>query len=355
MKGLILSGGGGTRLRPLTHTGPKQLIPIANKPILHYIIEDFKKAGITDIGIVLGNNMPDKVKESLGDGSSFGVKITYINQGVPLGLAHAVRVSRWFLTDDSFLMYLGDNLIKNGVISLKDAFCNNDVDATIALTHTSQPERFGVAEIKNDRICKVVEKPKNFVSDLVVIGAYCFNNKIFDAIDEIKPSARGELEITDTIHKMIERNNRVNYIHIKGWWKDTGKPQDILEVNSLILDELPFISDHSKYKDVEITGRVSIGDNTKIHQGSIIRGPCIIGNNCIIGPNTYISPYTSIGNSCIIKESEIQSSIIMDGVLIQSFPKIIDSIIGRNSKVVSTKTKPRGHKIVIGENSQLEI
>lgn len=357
MKGLILSGGHGTRLRPLTHTGPKQLIPVANKPVLFYAIEDLKEAGITDIGIILGTNMPEKVEEAVGDGSRFDVNVTYIMQGEPKGLAHAVSVAHDFIGNEPFVMYLGDNMLKSGIADLVRDFEGSEYDARILLQSVDDPGQFGVAELDGEgHVIKLVEKPKIPKSDLALVGIYIFRSSIFEAIKLIKPSWRGEFEITDAIQELINQNKKVDSHIVEGWWKDTGKPEDILDANHLILDSLEPYNNGIIQEGVKIQGRVGIENGTLIKAGTIIKGPVIIGKNCEIGPDTYIGPYTSIGDNTRIKGGEIEHSIIMGDSRIDIKERIVESLIGSHSIIVSKEQNiPKGYKLVIGENSFLNL
>lgn len=355
MKGVILSGGHGTRLRPLTHTGPKQLIPIANKPVILYAIEDLRDAGITDIGIILGTNMPNKIKDTLGDGSQFGVKITYIMQGEPKGLAHAAATAKDFVDGDSFVMYLGDNILKSGIEEFVDGFDESEFASRLLLQEVPDPRQFGVAEL-NDKgeIINLVEKPEHPKSNLALVGIYLFKNNIFDAITKIKPSWRDELEITDAIQQLIDDGYNVDSFVVDGWWKDTGKPEDVLDANQLILETLKTDVKGIIEENVKIKGRVSIGENTTIKSGSVLKGPAIIGDNCEI--KGYVGPYTSIGDNTKLIESEIDSSIIIGDTIIQSDKRITESLIGQNCKIISDKnTYPKGRSFVIGENSIVKL
>lgn len=358
MKGLVLSGGTGTRLRPLTHTSAKQLIPIANKPVLFYSLEDIAEVGIKEVGIIVGHTKDDVIT-AVGDGSKWGLKVTYIEQDAPLGLAHAVKTARNFLKDDPFVMYLGDNIMKSGIKSLYSEFVSKKPDALIALCKVKHPERFGVAAMKGDNVVKLVEKPKQFVSDFALVGVYFFTTSIFDAIEKIKPSWRNELEITDAIQQLIESNLVVTAKIIEGWWKDTGKPEDILEVNNFILSELPRkIAESAKIEeDVKIIGNMQIGENTIIKNGTVMRGPIVIGNGCEIGPNCYVGPYTSIGDNCKIEGGEIESSIVISDTIICCGQRLIDCLIGKNSKILSKgESLPKSaYKLIIGENSTVSI
>lgn len=353
MKGLILSGGHGTRLRPITYSQQKQLIPVANKPILFYAIEDIINAGITDIGIVVGSNKEqviDAVKSA-----NFPAKITFIYQEKPLGLAHTILISENFLKDSPFVMYLGDNLLKGGIKKFLPRFINSDSDAaSILLTPVENPSQFGVAELNGDgSVKRLIEKPKKPPSNLALCGIYFFRPPVLEAVKNIKPSWRGELEITDAIQWLIENNFKVHSETVTGWWKDTGKPEDIIEANQLILDKLkPY--NKGALKDSTIRGRVAIGEGSIIEK-SVIKGPCIIGKNCHIGPDTYIGPYTSIGNNCRIINGEIESSIIMDGTLIFCKKKIVDSLIGKDVKISERGELPKGHRFIIGDSSEVEV
>ncbi|MBI4020152.1 MAG: glucose-1-phosphate thymidylyltransferase [Candidatus Aenigmarchaeota archaeon] len=356
MKGLILAGGTGSRLRPLTYTENKHLIPIANKPILFYVIDELRKAGITEIGIILGNNSPDDVKAALRDGSALGVRITYIFQGEPKGIAHAVHCAKDFVGSDSFVVYLGDNLLKNGIVEIVQDFINKDCDASISLCAVPNPHMFGVAELDGSgKAVRLVEKPKEPKSNLALIGVYLLKPSIFPVIENLEPSWRNELEITDALQKLIEGGHKVDTHVVKGWWKDTGKPEDILEANHLVLDDLkPF--NHGTVEDGSmIRGRVGIDSGTKIGPGVVIKGPVMIGKNCEITGKTYIGPYTSIGDNTVIDGAEIEDSIVIGNSRIACQRRIVDSLIGRNCSITSNAAIPSGHKFIIGENSIVQI
>lgn len=355
MKGLILSGGHGTRLRPLTHTGPKQLIPIANKPVLYYAIEDLKEAGITEIGIILGTNMPEKVQEAVGDGSQFGVNITYIMQGEPRGLAHAVAVAQEFVQEEPFVMYLGDNILKSGVNEFVDGFESSDYEARILLQKVENPRQFGVAELNEAMdVVHLVEKPREPKSDLALVGIYLFKPSIFRAISHIKPSWRDELEITDAIQNLLDSGDKVDSHIVRGWWKDTGKPEDVLDANHLILDTLDPHQEGEIEDGAVIIGRVSIGKGTVIKEGSVIRGPVTIGENCYV--KAYIGPYTAIGNNSRIVGGEIESSIVVGDAVIECNERIVDSLIGNHSHIITLENHfPQGRRFVIGENSLVNL
>jgi len=357
MKGVILHGGGGTRLRPLTHTGPKQLIPIANKPMSQYALEDLKESGITDIAIILGDIGPERVIDYYGDGSKFDVKITYIRQGEPKGIAHAVGLAKEFVGKEPFVVYLGDNLIKGGMGECVEVFENSKAAAHITLCHVKNPQAFGVAEVDSTgKIIRLIEKPKVPPSDLALVGIYMFRPSIFDLINRLKPSWRGELEITDALQGLLDMGLEVSSHIVTGWWKDTGKPEDILEANHLVLSELKSSNRGKVEYGATITGNVSIDEGTVIRKGCNVRGPVIIGKNCEIGAETYIGPYTSIGDGVIVQGGEIENTIIVGDSTIQCGKRIVDSLIGRNSKIVSADMNlPKGYKLIIGENTTISI
>jgi len=352
---VILHGGQGTRLRPLTHTGPKQLIPVANKPISQYVLESLREAGIRDIVIVLGDIYPEKVKEFYGDGSGFGVKITYVYQVKPLGIAHAVGRCKDFVGDDPFVVHLGDDLIKGGIKKYVEKFKSSDYDGMVLLCKVKDPQRFGVAEFDaEDRLVRLVEKPKEPPSEYALSGIYFFKPVIFQMIDQLKSSERGELEITEAIQRLLDNGSNVGYRFIEGWWKDTGTPEDILESNRLVLDELKHEVSGTVEAEASIQGRLFVGENTVIRSGAIIRGPVIIGKNTVVEGGVYIGPYTSIGNNVMIKRGEIENSILMDNCRIDMDSKITDSLIGPYSVITSNESdKPKGYRFVVGERSKI--
>jgi len=358
MKGLVLSGGYGTRLRPLTHTGPKQLIPIANKPNILYCIEDLREAGITDIGIILGNVMPEKVQEFLGDGSKFGVKLTYIVQGEPKGIAHAVNCAKQFMGQDPFVVYLGDNLLKNGIKTIPEKMVKEKADCIISLCPVKEPQRYGIAELSPDgkSVLRTVEKPREPKSNLAVIGVYAFNQSFFKVYPKLKPSWRNEYEITDAITQLIDAGYKVLPHRVEGWWKDTGKPEDILEANHLILDGINEKNEGRVEDGATVIGRVRVGNGTVIMGRSVVRGPSIIGENCKIGPNAYIGPYTAVGDRCQIRAAEIDDSIVMDDTVVEVERKIVRSMIGKGSRILSSNGLiPRGERLIVGENTALYL
>jgi len=354
MKGLILAGGRGTRLRPLTHSGPKQLIPIANKPVLFHAIEDLKEAGIKDIGIVLGLNMPEQIRAAVGNGSKLGVRVTYIEQGEAKGLAHAIGISRDFLGDGPFVVHLGDNVLRQGIREIMNEFKGKKSDAGILLSRIKNPERFGVAEIKGGKVVRLVEKPKVPKSDLALVGVYFFTRPVFDAISQIKPSRRGELEIVDAIQRMIDSGYRVDYRIVDGWWKDMGRPEDVLEANRVFLEDIKTYNKGTIGKNVRIHGQVQIGKGTIIRGDSVIRGPVSIGEKCEI-VDACIGPYSSVGSNTKIIGGEIEDSILIGDSVISCGKRIVRSLIGSNSRVVSSeKMGESEQRLIVGDNSEIE-
>ncbi|HBT50705.1 MAG TPA: glucose-1-phosphate thymidylyltransferase [Petrotoga sp.] len=355
MKALILCAGKGTRLRPLTFTNAKPLIPIANKPTIMYSLEKIRDAGVTEIGLVVNSENIEDFKKVLGDGSQLGIKLSYIIQEHPKGLAHAVKVSKDFLDNDDFIMYLGDNLVNFDLKNFIDQFKQGNYESFILLTSVDNPSQFGIAVMEDSKVTKVVEKPKDAPSNLAIIGVYIFTPKVFEAIQNIQPSWRGELEITDAIQWLIDNSKNVGAHIVEGWWKDTGKPEDLIEANRTILSTLKEQKIEGEIRsDSSVQGMVHMGKNTKI-MNSIIRGPVIIGEDVTIS-NAYIGPYTSIGDSAYINSSEIENSIILSYANISNvYIRIESSIIGENSKIYSTERKPYSLKLVIGDYSNIQI
>jgi len=353
MKALILSGGKGTRLRPITYTSAKQLVPVANRPVLFRVLDAVTEAGITDIGIVVGDTA-EEIKTAVGDGSRWGAKVTYIQQEVPLGLAHAVKISEDFLGDDRFVMFLGDNVIQGGIVSLVEQFAANDWNAQIVLKEVDNPRAFGVAELRDGRVVKLVEKPKEPPSNLALVGIYMFDHRVFEAVNAIKPSWRGELEITDAIQYLIDKGYKVYpYIH-KGWWIDTGKMEDLLEANRLILETIEPRIEGIVDAESKVNGKVVIEKDAEII-GSTVRGPAIIGERTKV-VNAYIGPYTSIYHDCLIADCEIEHSILMENCkVVDIHHRIEDSLIGRNVEIVRSPIKPRAYKMVLGDHSKVGI
>lgn len=353
MKALILSGGAGTRLRPITHTSAKQLIPIANKPILFYGIEFIRDAGITDIGIIVGDTK-EEIKAAVGDGSKWNINITYIEQEAPLGLAHAVKISKDFLKEEPFVMFLGDNIIKGGIKTFVERFYNDQPNALILLTEVSNPQQFGVAELNDGKVVRLIEKPKEPKSNLALVGVYLFDKNIFEAVNKITPSWRNELEITDAIQYLLEHNYLVSPYIITGWWKDTGKLDDMLDANRLILDTRE--QDIKGYVDnsSKIIGKVVIEEGATV-KNSTIRGPSIIGRNSQI-INSYIGPYTSIYFGTKILDSEIEHSIILENCTISNISfRVEDSLIGKNVEVTKSPLKPKAYRFMLGDYSNVGI
>lgn len=353
MKALIAGGGRGTRLRPITHTQNKHLIPIANKPILHYAIEAAAAAGIKEIAIVV-NADSDEVPKAIGDGSRWGVKIAYIPQDAPGGLAQVVALAESFVGEDRFIFYLGDNMVVGGVKRFIDEFEQSDCNCYLTLARVKDPERFGVPEIKNGKIISVEEKPKHPKSNFAVAGIYLYDRSIFEAVKSIQPSGRGELEISDAHQYLIDKGFSVGYSEITGWWKDTGKPTDLLEANRLVLDNItPDIKGDIDRTSV-VAGKVVIGTGVRIIN-SAIRGPAIIGENCVI-EDSYIGPFSSIGNNTIIKKSEVEYSIVLrDCKILNVGIRLEGSILGNDVEVVEATGKPRVHRFMIGDQSRVEV
>lgn len=353
MKALILSGGKGTRLRPITYTAAKQLVPVANKPILFYAIEGIRDAGITDIGIIVGETH-EEVRAAVGSGEQWGVDITYIQQEAPLGLAHAVKIAEEFMAGEPFVMFLGDNLIKDGVKSFVEEYNKSGANAQILLAHVPNPQDFGVAELEGGRVVRLQEKPKNPPTDLALVGVYMFDHNIFEAVNAIQPSARGELEITDAIQYLIDKGYRVQSHIITGWWKDTGKLEDMLEANRLMLDGIETDIKGEIDSSSEVVGRVSIGEGTRIIN-SCVRGPAIIGEDCVI-ENAFIGPYTAINDRVTLQASEVEHSIILeDSKITEIGSRLEDSLIGKNVKITKDHKKPRAYRIMVGDNSEVSV
>ena len=353
MKGLILAGGKGTRLYPLTYTSAKQLVPVANKPVLFRVVETLRDAGIRDIGIVVGDRALE-IEAAVGDGSRWGVTIKYIPQEAPLGLAHAVKISRDFLGDDRFVMFLGDNVIQGGLSPLLREFASSDYNCQIVLTPVVETEHYGVAQLDHGRIVRLIEKPKEPPSNLALVGIYMFDSNVFEAVNAIKPSWRNELEITDAIQYLVDKGYRVfPYVHT-GWWIDTGKPIDMLAANSLVLEELNHTVEGHVDKDSVLEGRVTVERGAEIIN-SRIRGPAIIGESTRV-VNSYIGPFTSIYPHCVVENSEIEHSIILEHCHIADLPaRVEDSLIGRHVNLTRSPIKPKAYKLTLGDHSQVGI
>jgi glucose-1-phosphate thymidylyltransferase len=355
MKALVLSGGSGTRLRPITHTSAKQLVPVANKPVLFYGLEAIAAAGITDVGIVVGDTAP-AIEAAVGDGSRFGISPTYIRQQAPLGLAHAVLVAREFLGDDDFVMYLGDNFIVGGITDLVQEFAATRPQARIMLSRVSDPRAFGVAELDEatGRVTGLEEKPSQPKSDLALVGVYLFTSAIHEAVASLRPSWRGELEITEAIQWLLDNGRAVNSTTITGYWKDTGNVTDMLEVNRLVLETLePRLDGTVDEASCEIIGRVVIEAGAEV-SGSRIVGPVIIGAGSKI-TGSYIGPFTAIDEDCSVDDTEIEYSIVLSRASIRGVRRIEASLIGHDAEVTPSPRVPRAHRLVLGDHSKVQI
>ncbi|MEM3064593.1 MAG: glucose-1-phosphate thymidylyltransferase [Candidatus Nitrosotenuis sp.] len=354
MKGIILHGGHGTRLRPLTHTGPKQLLPIANKPMSQYCLESLLDAGITEICMIIGGTGAGKVKEYYGDGQRFGAKITYIEQDYPRGIAHAIGLCRNFVKNEKFVVFLGDNIIQKSIKDFVKEFVKSDADASVLLCKVDNPSRFGIAEIKDGTISKIVEKPKNPASDLAVTGIYLLTPTIFKIIDELKPSWRNELEITDALDVLVQKKYKITYHMITDYWKDTGTPEDIIHANDEILRKSKPYFFGTKDDSVSLSGNVMVGNGTLLRNGVKITGPAIIGKNCIIESDVTIGPNTSIGDNSRLTSCDISQSIVMSDCIIEADVKIRNSIIAFNSKIIGSKNHDE-KMFLLGEGTQILI
>ena len=355
MKGLILSGGKGTRMRPLTYTSAKQLIPVANKPVLFYGIESMVAAGIEDIAIIVSPETGDEIRACAGDGTQFNARISYIIQDEPRGLAHAVMIAESFMDGASFVMYLGDNILQHGITPLVDEFRALDTNSEILLTPVENPQQFGVAELAEDgSIRRLVEKPKEPKSNLALVGVYMFDANIFEAVKAIKPSWRNELEITDAIQWLLDNGRSVHPHVVKGWWKDTGKVEDMLEANRTVLDTVEYSMKGSKDSLSSVEGKVVVESGVEIID-SVIRGPVIIGANARI-EHAFVGPYTSIGDGCIVENCEIENSIILENSRIAGVEGRIEaSLIGKNVRIGRTRRKPAAYRFVVGDNCEVGI
>jgi glucose-1-phosphate thymidylyltransferase len=367
MKGLILSGGAGTRLRPITHTSAKQLVPVANKPILFYGLEHMVAAGIREFGIVVGDTA-DEIKAAVGDGSSWGVEVTYIPQDEPLGLAHCVLIARDFLGDDDFVMYLGDNMIQQGVAEFVERFelerrraDSPTLDgehtppvAQILLCPVPDPHRFGIAEVDNDgHVIRLVEKPEDPPSDLALVGVYLFTSAIHEAVAAIKPSGRGELEITDAIQWLIDHGQRVRHEVLQGWWLDTGKKDPLLESNRRVLETIEPRIDGKVDDESEVDGRVVIEEGAELI-GSRVRGPAIIGARTRL-EHAYVGPFTAVANDCEITNSEVEHSVILEHSRIVGVARLTDSLIGKHVEVVRSGQKPAATRLMVGDHCSIDL
>lgn len=373
MKALVLAGGRGTRLRPITHTRAKQLVPVANKPVLYYGLEAIAAAGIREVGIIVSDprellqpdhrtgemvttlvNSQAEIRAAVGDGSQFGLKVTYIEQEAPLGLAHAVKISEEFMAGDSFVMYLGDNLIKDGIVPFVQEFEREKPEAQILLAKVSRPWEFGVAELEGDRVVRLEEKPKQPRSDLALVGVYLFTKSIFDAVRAIKPSPRGELEITDAIQHLITTGRNVHSHVIHGWWKDTGRVEDLLEANRIVLADLVTEIHGTVDANTVIEGPVYVGAGSTV-TGSRLRGPLVIGAGAHI-ENAYIGPFSAIADGVRVEQCEVEHSIILDrSQLLRIDGRIESSLIGRDVVVTASDARPSAHRFMLGDSSRVEL
>jgi glucose-1-phosphate thymidylyltransferase len=353
LKGLILSGGRGTRLRPITHTSAKQLIPVANKPVLFYGIEAMAAAGIEEIGIIIAPETGEEIRTAAGDGSRFGVKITYILQDAPLGLAHAVLTAEPFLADSPFVMYLGDNLLQGGIDELVESFRTGAPDALILLTPVADPEQYGVAELRDGTVVRLVEKPAEPQTDLALVGVYMFTPAVHAAARAIEPSGRGELEITDAIQHLVDSGRRVEPHIVHGWWKDTGRLDDILAANRLVLDTITERIEGQLISS-QVDGRVVIEPGAQLER-STIRGPAIIGRDARL-IDCYIGPYTAVGEGCTIENAEVEHSILLAGSVVRNLAgRMESSLLGRNVTIGRDQRQPRAYRFLVGDNSEVGI
>jgi glucose-1-phosphate thymidylyltransferase len=353
LKGLVLSGGRGTRLRPITHTSAKQLVPVANKPVLFYGLEAMADAGIREVGIVIAPETGEAIREATGDGSRFGLDLTYIEQDEPKGLAHAALTAEPYLGSSPFVMYLGDNLLKDGITNLVEDFKRSQPDALILLTHVPDPELYGVAELEGDRVKRLVEKPKDPPSDLALVGVYMFTPAIFDAARSIEPSWRDELEITDAIQQLIDRGLRVEAHIVRGWWKDTGRLEDILDANRLILEDLESRVE-GEILDSQVEGRVVVEPGARLER-TTVRGPAIIGAGARI-TDAYIGPYSAIDENVTIERAEVEYSIVMaDSIISDLAGRMEASLIGRNVELRRNSARPNAYRFMVGDNSEIQI
>ena len=353
LKGLILSGGKGTRLRPITHTSAKQLVPVANKPVLFYGLEAMAAAGIAEVGIVIAPETGAEIREVVGDGSRFGVRITYVEQDEPLGLAHAALTAESFLGDSPFVMYLGDNLLQGGIGDLVAAFRAGEPDALILLTSVPDPENYGVAELADGQVVRLAEKPAQPATNLALVGVYMFTSAIHDAARAIQPSPRGELEITDAIQHLVDSGMRVEPHVVEGWWKDTGRLDDMLEANRLVLDTIAPRMD-GELVESQVEGRVIVEEGARLERANV-RGPAIIGAGARL-TDAYIGPYTAVGAHCVVENAEVEHSILLEGSSVRGLAgRMESSLLGRNVAIARDDRQPRAYRFLVGDNSEISI
>ncbi|HKO39088.1 MAG TPA: glucose-1-phosphate thymidylyltransferase [Solirubrobacterales bacterium] len=354
LKGLILSGGAGTRLRPITHTSAKQLVPVANKPVLFYGIEALVDAGVEEIGIIIAPETGDEIRTAAGDGSQFGAEITYIVQDKPAGLAHAVLTAEDFIGSSPFVMYLGDNLLRDGLRNLVSTFTENEPDTLILLTPVDDPQSYGVAELDGEKIVRLIEKPKDPPSNLALVGVYLFGNLIFDAARSLEPSWRGELEITEAIDKLIDDGRNVRSEVVRGWWKDTGQLADMLEANRLVLEELVTSIEGEVDAASKVEGRLVLGPGAKV-QRSVVRGPAVIGAGAHV-EDAYIGPYTSIGDGVRVCRSEVENSIVLSGSVVEDLGTRMEaSLLGKEVKLTRSQGMPKTLQMLVGDKSEIKL
>lgn len=355
LKGLILSGGAGTRLRPITHTSAKQLVPVANKPVLFYGIEALVDAGVKEIGIIIAPETGDEIREAAGDGSQFGAEITYIVQDRPAGLAHAVLTAEEFIGGSPFVMYLGDNLLRDGLRGLVSTFTEHDPDALILLTPVDDPQSYGVAELdEQDHIVRLIEKPKDPPSNLALVGVYLFSNLIFDAARSLEPSWRGELEITEAIQKLIDDGRTVRSEVVRGWWKDTGQLADMLEANRLVLEELVTAIEGDVDEASKVEGRVVLAPGARLER-SVVRGPAVIGAGAVI-EDAFVGPYTSIGDDVHVRRSEVENSIVLSGSVVEDLGTRMEaSLLGKEVKLTRSEGMPKTLRLLVGDRSEIKL
>ncbi len=358
MRALVTAGGRGTRLRPLTHTSNKHLIPIANKPMIHYAMEAVAAAGIREVGVVINPDTGDEIRKALGDGSALGLQVTYVVQEAPLGLAHVIRVAEPFLRGEPFVFFLGDNVVVGGIRQFLERFQANGDHCHLVLARVREPQRFGVAEVRGNRIVRVIEKPKEPPSEFAVTGIYIYDRSIFDAVKAIQPSARGELEISDAHQYLLDHGRQVGFSEITGWWKDTGKPEDLLEANRIALDLLldgigPAIRGHVDEQS-DVQGKVTIEAGARV-LASQIRGPAIIGKGAVI-ERSYVGPFTALGDRCVIRNSELEYSILFeDTQILDADVRIERSLLGREVVIRRTASRPRTQKFILADQSIIEL
>ena len=353
MKALVLAGGSGTRLRPITHTSAKQLVPVANKPILFYGLEQIRDAGITEVGIIVGDTAAE-IEQAVGDGSRFGLQVTYLRQTAPLGLAHAVLTAAEFLGDDDFVMFLGDNLIEGGIGHLVEAFERDRPDAQVLLKAVGDPSRFGVAELDEDgRVVGLVEKPADPPSDLALVGVYLFTPAILEAARSIEPSDRGELEITDAVQRLLDDGREVRASRIEGWWLDTGKKDDLLEANRIVLGSLRRSVEGSVDEASEVVGEVVVEPGAEVVR-STVRGPAVIGAGTRV-VDAFVGPFTSIAAGCEVERCEVEFSVLLERCIVRDVARLEGSLLGRDVEVVRTQRRPAAHRLTLGDHSRVEI